>query len=297
MTLSKLRVHEWMLVAFFAYVAAINPLFQTRPALHGQPYVVFAAACLVLLIVSRLQRTRLSFGMDIARDWLPIFFIFLAFREMDYFAPREYDFLTEMSWIRWDLVLLEGLKLSRRIESLGPVIPFYLELCYLLVYAVGAYCVARLSALAGRKAINRFWTIFLLGTLGAYALFPYFPTEPPRFAFTDIAMPGVSTVVRELNWYVLGRTTIHSGVFPSAHVSASFSAAFGMFLLMPKRRDGWWLLIYAVSVSIAVVYGRYHYLVDALAGFGISLLAAALCFLYYAHDVQEAGAKTSQLEG
>ena len=283
----RLRVHEWMFVGFFAYVAAITPLFTTRPTLHGQPYVELAAVCIVFFVIDRLQRTRLSFGIDIARDWLPIFFIFFAFREMDYFAPREYDFLTEMSWIRWDLILLQGFKLSRRIEFLGPVIPFYLELCYLLVYVVSAYCIARLSALVGRKGINRFWTIFLLGTLGAYALFPYFPTEPPRLAFPDVAPPTVDTFVRDFNWSVLNQTTIHSGVFPSAHVSAAFSAAFAMFLLMPRRKDGWFLLIYAISVAIATVYGRYHYLVDAMAGFAISLLAAALCLLYYAHDVKQ----------
>jgi hypothetical protein len=83
---------------------------------------VLVAVCVFFLLIARLQKTRLSFGMDIARDWLPIFFIFFAFREMDYFAPHEYDFLSEMSWIRWDLVILEGLNLTRRIESLGPVI-------------------------------------------------------------------------------------------------------------------------------------------------------------------------------
>jgi membrane-associated phospholipid phosphatase len=276
-----------MFVAFFTYIAAITPLFTTRPALHAQPFILLAAVCLSFVVIAQLQATRLAFGMAIARDWLPIVFLFLAFREMDYFAPREYDFLTEMSWIRWDLILLQGFKLSRRIEFLGPVIPFYLELCYLLVYALSYYCVGRLSALAGRKAINRFWNIFLLGTLGAYALFPYFPSEPPRFAFADIAPPASLTAIRELNLYLLSRTTIHSGVFPSAHVSAAFSAAFAMLLLMPKRRDGVLLFIYAISVAIATVYGRYHYFVDALAGFGISLLAAALCLLYYSHDVTQ----------
>jgi membrane-associated phospholipid phosphatase len=217
-----------------------------------------------------------------------LFFLLIAFREMDYFAPQQYDFLTEMSWIRWDWILLEGYKLRQHIEAFGRIIPFYLELCYLLVYGLGAYCIARLSAVAGRRAINRFWIVFLLGTLGAYALFPYFPTEPPRYAFIDISPPTVMTPVRELNLYLLNKTTIHSGVFPSAHVSAAFSAAFAMLLLMPRgHRDGWILLIYALSVAVATIYGRYHYAVDALAGFGISLLAAALCLLYYAYDVRQ----------
>ena len=280
-------------MGFFAYVAALSPLFHTRPRLHGQPFVALVVISFSILAIDRLQRTKLAFGIEIMRDWMPIVYLLFAFREMDYFAPSQYDFLTEMSWIRWDWILLDGYKLRERIESFGALIPTYLEICYLLVYGVSAYCVARLSAMAGRKAIDRFWNIFLLGTLGSYALFPYFPTEPPRYAFPDVAMPTVITGVRHLNLYLLNRTTIHSGVFPSAHVSCAFSAAFAMLLLMPrKERDGWFLLVYAVSVAVATIYGRYHYAVDAFAGFGISLLAAALCLLYFAHDVKQ-GAQTA----
>ena len=50
-----------------------------------------------------------------------------------------------------------------------------------------------------------------------------------------------------------------------------------MLMYLPdRRRVGWGMLIYAVLVSIATVYGRYHYAVDALAGLGVSLAAAAL---------------------
>ena len=47
-----------------------------------------------------------------------------------------------------------------------------------------------------------------------------------------------------------------------------------MFLALPQRKVfGFGLLIYALSVSIATVYGRYHYAADALAGFGVSAVA------------------------
>ena len=36
---------------------------------------------------------------------------------------------------------------------------------------------------------------------------------------------------------------------------------------------GWAMLAYAISVSIATVYGRYHYAADAVAGFVVSLVA------------------------
>jgi membrane-associated phospholipid phosphatase len=39
------------------------------------------------------------------------------------------------------------------------------------------------------------------------------------------------------------------------------------------------MLIYASSVSVATVYGRYHYAVDALAGLGVSVIAAGIVLL------------------
>jgi membrane-associated phospholipid phosphatase len=44
------------------------------------------------------------------------------------------------------------------------------------------------------------------------------------------------------------------------------------------------MLIYAVSVSVATVYGRYHYVPDVLAGFGVSLVAAGVCLLIRTRD-------------
>ena len=39
------------------------------------------------------------------------------------------------------------------------------------------------------------------------------------------------------------------------------------------------LLVLAILIAVATVYGRYHYAVDALAGFGVSLVALGLAFL------------------
>jgi membrane-associated phospholipid phosphatase len=38
------------------------------------------------------------------------------------------------------------------------------------------------------------------------------------------------------------------------------------------------MLFYASSVSVATIYGRYHYGADVAAGFGVSLAAAAVAF-------------------
>jgi membrane-associated phospholipid phosphatase len=111
-------------------------------------------------------------------------------------------------------------------------------------------------------------TIYLLGLFVCYAQFPFWPSEPPRVVFPGEDNPTVHTAVRSFNLWLVGNYGIHTSVFPSAHVSGAFAAAFGVTYLMPQRRR--LVLVYfayAILVAVATVYGRYHYAVDAAAGF------------------------------
>jgi len=55
-----------------------------------------------------------------------------------------------------------------------------------------------------------------------------------------------------------------------------------MWSAFPERK--WvtrFLLVMAVLIATATVYGRYHYLADAVAGFGMAVLALAVTRLTY----------------
>jgi membrane-associated phospholipid phosphatase len=281
----RLRHPEWILTGFFAYIVLLSPFFRDRPRMGVQPLFVMLAMLACFWTLSRLANGAWSKGIEIARDWLPLLLIFAAFREMELFVTRDYNVANEMAWIQWDRLLLIQWRLTAAIESLGKLLPFYLEFCYLLVYGVAAFCVVVLlmdavnSSKIDHRSVDLFWTVYLLGTLGAYALFPFFPSEPPRYAFPDVAAPTVITWVRHLNLWILGKATIHSGVFPSAHVSSAFSCAWAMFFVQARRPIVCWaLVVYAISVSTATVYGRYHYAADVVAGFAVSLAAAGIVY-------------------
>lgn len=277
----SIRPSEWVLIGFFAYVAFVSPFFPDRPHLNNQPLVLLCVIFALLSVLAQAEKTSASHFASLVRDWLPIVLTLTAFREMELFLPRHFDNRYEAIWIRQDRVFLDVWHARAMIESLGRVLPLYLEVCYLLVYGLAAYCLAVLYLRGQRWAVDRFLTIYLVGTLTAYALFPYFPTQPPRLVFPGVDNPAFTSWARQLNLFLLSKTTIHVGVFPSAHVSSAFSAAWAMFLLIPERKAfGWGLLLYAVSVSIATIYGRYHYSADVLAGFAVSLIAAALCLLF-----------------
>jgi undecaprenyl-diphosphatase len=83
--------------------------------------------------------------------------------------------------------------------------------------------------------------------------------------------------VRRFNAAMLRSQRIHTSVFPSAHVAGSFAVAFAMVGLLPERKwVGRLLAVLAVLIALATVYGRYHYAVDAAAGFAISVAATAV---------------------
>lgn len=272
-----LRLPEWILLGFFSYLALISPWFTERPDLHHQPIELLLGVAALIALLVMIQRRWNPRVIGWIRDWVPLGLTLVAFRSMELFIPAHFTHNYERVWVEWDQVLLGTWGLRHAIESLGWLIPGYLELCYLLVYGIGAYCVAVLYLANGRRGIDAFYALYLGGTLGAYALFPYFPSQPPRILFPHIDPPTVHTILRQFNLWILRKGTIHSSVFPSAHVSSAFAAAWGMFVIMPRRKwYGWGLLIYAVSVSIATIYGRYHYAADALAGFVVSVIAAAI---------------------
>jgi len=255
----RLRSSEWLLLAYFAYVALISVFFISP----WRPWIVATA---VAALVIRLARSESWF-----RDLAPLLLMLIAFREMDWFTPKIRDHHREQAWIVWDRVLLDHHGLRGAIESAGLLLPVFFELCYLLVYAVGFVAVWALLAHGGRRKLNKFWLIYLAGTLGAYALFPYFPSEPPRIVFAGADLPSIVTALRRFNLWILGNFSIHSSVFPSAHVSSVFSAAWGLLATLPERRwIGWAMAAYGLCVSIATVYGRYHYAVDVLAGAALS---------------------------
>jgi membrane-associated phospholipid phosphatase len=268
--LARLRSSEWLIVAYFAYVALISPWFIAA-------WKAWVMAGIVAALVWALSRRD-----SVLRDCAPLAFVITAYRQMDWFTPAVREHRLETAWVVWDRWLLDNAHLREAIESAGALLPSYLELCYLLVYAVGPVSIAALFLNGRRERMNQFWLGYLAGTLGAYALFPYFPSEPPRTAFAGSDLPNIVTFLRRFNLWIVGGYGIHSSVFPSAHVSSALSAAWGLLSTLPERRwIGWLMAFYGLSVAVAAIHGRYHYAVDAAAGLVVSL-AGLLAVRQYA---------------
>jgi membrane-associated phospholipid phosphatase len=275
------RRSEWLLIAYFTYGGMLAQFLPVRPPV---PLITVALNLTVIAgfgIAAHADALRRRRFLSILRDWYPAPLMLLAYREMGWFAPARRSYELENVWVAWDKALLNNWGLKPAIEWLGPLLPSLLEISYSLVYTIPFFALAMLYIYGRRSQADRFLVIFLLGILTAYALFPCFPSEPPRTVFPGEDYPSADTVFRRFNWWLLGGYGIHTSVFPSAHVAGAFSAAFAMLRLLRERKwVGRLLLVLAVLIATATVYGRYHYAADAVAGLGIALLAYGLGVIF-----------------
>ncbi len=257
----KLRRSEWILLAWFAGAAVVGQ----RPR-HW----------VCLLVVAGLAGLMSWKRWEKARDWLPYPLMLLAYRSVGWMATPHESRAFEEAMVAWDRKLLEDWLLRAAIEGLGPVGPALLELAYLLVYGMPAYMVAVFWLERKRERMDLAWVVVLGATLGAYAMYPFVPSDPPRAVFPGEDMP-LMTLVRRLNLAIVGNYGIHTSVFPSGHAAAAFGSAFATMLLLRERPwPGRWLLVLAALIAVATVYGRYHYAVDTAAGLLLAVLAAAV---------------------
>ena len=101
-----MRPAEQLFVCYFTYVVILSGLFRDRPHLHWQPFGYLVGAAAFFLLLSKLQRGFLKTPVAIFRDWLPVAFTLVAFREMELFVPWKYPLAFESSWIKLDHLVL-----------------------------------------------------------------------------------------------------------------------------------------------------------------------------------------------
>jgi membrane-associated phospholipid phosphatase len=269
-----MRLSEWVLAAYFAYVTILSAVLPVQPGVGLRTIVVNV---FLVCLYAVLLRFRHKLVAEHLRNWIPLALMLLAYKEMGWLAHAQHDHHLENSWIVWDRLLLRRWRLRTIIESAGPLLPSVLESCYVLVYALPAFSMSMLYVYRKSRDAETLLVIYLLGLFLSYVQFPWWPSEPPRIVFPGEDAPTIDTLVRQFNQWILGGYGIHTSVFPSAHVSGAFAAAFALKRVLRERP---WVyrgvFVYATLVAVATVYGRYHYAADAVAGVMVGTLAGAI---------------------
>ena len=145
---------------------------------------------------------------------------------------------------------------------------------YLLVYMPA-------MALYARRQRDAFVSTMLAFTIvygACFLTYAFFPVDGPRYLVGPAAAPDGP--IRSFVLGLLDRGSSRGTAFPSSHVAASVVSA--LCAMRFQRRIGIAVSIVTALLTVATVYGGFHYAVDAIAGallgasaWGASLLIGA----------------------
>ncbi|HYL20918.1 MAG TPA: phosphatase PAP2 family protein [Gemmatimonadales bacterium] len=163
-------------------------------------------------------------------------------------------------------------------EMPNPLLSWLLHTCYLAYYAIlyasplGLWISGRRDA--ARRTIFAVMVTFYL----CYVFFLFFPVAGPRYAF-DLAH-NVATEVwpARLAQWLLDRGDSWGAAFPSSHVAAAVVAC--VCALRYWRPLGLVLAPLTLGLVLSVVYGQFHYAVDAVAGLIVAFAVLASQHVY-----------------
>ncbi len=266
-----MRLSEWLLLGFLAYLA-ISAAMTRVPAVRQRRIWVTAFSAALALVAAATAGVPGRIGM--VRDWLPAIGLLVAYWLSGLSAARPSAEL-ERRLAAIDALVSAPLRAAAAIRRVPLVVLEYLESTYLLCYALVPLGLGALY-LAGRtESADRFWTVVLVAALPCYAILPWVATRPPR-SLGPATIDDRPLVVRPVNLWILNHGSIGLNTFPSGHAAAALATALAVGRELP-----WVGLAFgavAVSIAIASVAGRYHYLADAVLGLLLAAVAAALCW-------------------
>ena len=213
-----------------------------------------------------LNRARPSAGiLRVIRDWLPLALFPLLYKEVELLAPVIGDWRLTATIPAWESALFAGqpsLYLSERLAFVP--LSEYLHFSY-LSYVIVIPSVAAFWYLSGRR--GAFGELLLMLTtvlLGSYLFFILLPVDSPYYLSQRLGPPLSGHFFFDLVHQVSARGGARGGAFPSAHVSGAVVVS--LVAWRHQRRLAYVLIPITVSVMIATVYGRFHYVLDTLAG-------------------------------
>ena len=157
----------------------------------------------------------------------------------------------------------------------------YLHFCY-LSYVIVIPSVAAYWYVSGRRAAFG-ELLLLLSTvlLASYLFFILLPVDSPYYLSQRLGPPLSGHFFFDLVHQVSARGGARGGAFPSAHVSGAVVVS--LVAWRHQRGLAYLLVPFTWSVMIATVYGRFHYVLDTLAGAALAI-AVVVAYRYLSGD-------------
>jgi hypothetical protein len=261
---SSLTTLDWWTLSYVTLATVALALSFQDDVIPRWQFLAAAHAMLVgLVLLAPYARTSGPVGRFLG-DWYPMLLLAGLYGEIGVLT-LDAGFQNDWAIQRLEASVF-GSQVSYRWIREMPV-PWFsavLHTCYLAYYAI-LYAAPLGLWFSGRRDAARHAILGVMITFYlCYVAFLFYPVAGPRYAFDLPHNAATEVGPARLAQWLLDRGDSWGAAFPSSHVAASVVAT--GFALRYWRPLGLLLLLPTTGLVLAVVYGQFHYGVDALTG-------------------------------
>jgi len=275
----------WVVSAYLVGTGLL--VLQSKESLPGWPLLLAAHLGVVALIWLTARMAMKSRFSRFLRDWYPILLMPFLFKEVELLARHLGDWRLTTVLQRWEVALFEAnwsVELSSTLPSVA--LSEFLHFSYFAYLLLVPLVAGRWYFSRRKQAFSELLFLVATTAYASYSFFILFPVDSPFYLQPPPGGPLAGYPFYELVHVVSGHGGARGGAFPSAHVS--ITTVVWLVVWKNERRLALWLLPLAFGIFVATVYGRFHYVLDVFAGWGLALLVYAAFSLCHRRPVKAA---------
>jgi membrane-associated phospholipid phosphatase len=266
---------EWVTLAYLAWLGAIFLLCHRNIEHAPRCIAVHAAIAVGILSLAVAADHSQSKLTRFVRRWYPLALYIFFFEELQGLVHAIYPGWFDRWLIQFDFDLA-GMHPSLWLAQFAsPALNDFMQFAYMTYFL---FLVLLPAVLYARRERLAFWTVMVSTAIAHYSVYVFavlLPIESPYYSLAAIqSKPLIGGYCTAVINFIEHFGRVHGAAFPSAHVAGSMVAILASWRY--RRWLFWICLPFFVSMCVATVYGRYHYVADVLAGLvvgGIGFLA------------------------
>lgn len=252
-----MRYSEWIGVGYFTFVAAAIWTGRRPLARRVETTIGSALMCAGIFLAAHASPR--------IRDWAPFAFIGAGYYASGLLFIEPSPAFEE--WLlAWDRRLLGDP--TTRFAHWPSWFLAYLDIVYSGAFLLLPAGWMTLVLSGGERLADRYWSMVALAELGSFGGMAFVQSRPP-WALERPARLG-DTSVHEAAIGIAQTFSNRSNTFPSGHVAGLLAIA--LAIVGPAPAAGVAFLVLWASATVACVVGRYHYIVDAVAGAALAVI-------------------------
>jgi hypothetical protein len=275
-SLRPLRRYDLLSLGYFTVVSVIVTAYHARvPQWYAFPAGFAIAAIIVIGLAAAHDARPADRTIAFVRWAYPLVLSAVIYGSIDRYVLVFRGHFLDSGMNTWEGRVFGGhpnLVLGR---IASPPLTEFLYACYFGFYLLFLIPPVYLFAHRRYADLERYVFALMAALYTCYLGFLVVPLAGPGSSLAGRFHPAQLTgyVIVPIQKFIQANGDPLGACFPSAHVAGAWTAMFAIWCFF-GRKVFWRLSPFAVGLTVAVVYTRYHYLTDAIAG----LLVAVVVF-------------------